>query len=193
MQLLRRNKALLFDIINDIICVFGVVLFNWSLLNVMLFYWLDTSLMVIFVTTLILKANKIKFHIGLIGGIAIMFGALYFLYFFIVLIGENMGYHAEKGFLMAFIPQYMIPVFLVSSFLFNFKEYKFYESKLNTKQKDNFVYPTLFAIRFFSIQGILFIGLSSGLDEFIIIPAVVVIKMLIQFWENKMERKYFLE
>jgi hypothetical protein len=129
LNFLKKNRIKIYNILTDIVCVFGVILFNWNVLNILLFYWLDISLMILFVALILKKANKVKWNIGMLGGVFIMFGMLGAFYGFILFFGHTMGYEVEKGFLMAFEPNYMIPIFLCSSFLYNFKEYKFYEKK----------------------------------------------------------------
>jgi hypothetical protein len=142
-------------------------------------------MMVLFVMLILKKANNVKWDIQMASGALMMFSVMYAFYRLIIFIGEKMKYEIKDGFLMALEPTFMIPIFLCSSFIYNYKEYRTYESFLAIKESNPYLYPTLFLIRFFSIEGILLIGLSMKADEFFIVFSIILIKMLIQFWEAK--------
>jgi hypothetical protein len=185
LNFIKKHRTKIYNILNDVICVFGIILFNWNIINIMLFYWLDITLMVIFVSLILKKANNIPFGINMLPGAILMFGMLAIFYSLIVSFGIKMGYEIKDGFLMALEPKFMIPIFLCSSFIYNYKEYKTYDNLLNIKKGNPYLYPQLFIMRLFSIEGILLISVSIKLDEITAVILIVFTKALIQLWENK--------
>ncbi|MFL5763917.1 MAG: hypothetical protein ACJ77K_08260 [Bacteroidia bacterium] len=181
---LEKYKFFLYSLLADIICVFGVFIFNWNVIIVILFYWLDVVVMILFVGMFMKKLNKAEFSPDMLLGAAMVFGVLYVFYYIMVTAGNEMGYHIDKGFFMAFQPGYMLPVFLLSSSMNNFQEYRLYVSQLADRRNDFYAYPKLWVIRFFSVEVLLVIAAIAAVDELIAILLVIVVKWAILAWQR---------
>src|ERR1043166_5582332 len=84
--LLEKYDLFLYSLLSDVVCLFGVFLFNWSIVSIMLFYWLDVAIMVIFVSLFMPKANNTKFDFTMLMA---PFGMLSFFYAIYLAIGKS--------------------------------------------------------------------------------------------------------
>jgi hypothetical protein len=175
----EKYKSHVYNILPDLVCLFGVMLFSWSILNIMLFYWLDIALMVIFIAAYMKKFNKAPFNPAMIGAVVMMLLFIGFLYPLIVFFGKSMGYEAEEGFMMALQPSFMIPVYLVTTFVNNYNEFRFYAAALEDKKADHYLYPKQWAVRLFGIELVLFTGMSVNVSPLLALLMVAALKFII--------------
>jgi hypothetical protein len=79
----------------------------------------------------------------------------------------------------------MIPVFLSTSALNNFNEYKYFENQLNNKTETPYKYPMLLVLRLFSIEALLVIGALIKADAFVTLFMIFVLKFLLLIWDQR--------
>jgi hypothetical protein len=171
----------------DVVCLTGVMLFDWNVLSVILLYWLNAFVMIFFVALFLKKMNGVPWNISMLAGLAMIIGLMMAYYYGLLAVGEKMGYvySATDGFLAPLKPYFQIPVFLSLSAMDQYSEYRHFSGLLNSGNAEAYRYGQVFVLRLFVIQAIFFGGLAFGADKVWTLSSLIVLKSAVDFWMRK--------
>jgi hypothetical protein len=125
----NRTISYLLFIIADLISLGAVLAGEWTSLRVILFYWLDMVVMMLFLPFILSKASRNKYQVfQAIPAMLMMWVVFYWYYQLLLILGGMIGYHVneKEPFYELIYPYYQFPLILIAIVLEHIYEYKYF-------------------------------------------------------------------